>query len=80
MEAIFVPKGDKFRGTPVTTVPTVINKDFIRIPAGELKFKSKNDLDHLRSDAEDRTQGRRLSQYQRTPKRQPRRPSQSTRM
>ena len=38
-----------------------INKDHISIPAGELKFITKNNLDHLRSTAEDRTQLRRLS-------------------
>ena len=54
MEAFFVPNGDKFRGGPIATLPTVIKKDSIRLPAGELKFKTKNDLDHLR--AEDRTQ------------------------
>ena len=61
-EAFFVLKGDKFRGRPVTALPTVDNKDLIRIPARELKFKTRNDLDHLRSIAKDRTKwSRRLS-------------------
>ena len=42
-------------------LPPVINKDFCRIPAGELELKTKNHFDHLRSIAEDRTQWRRLS-------------------
>ena len=54
VEAFFVPTGDTFRGRPITTLPTVINKDHIRKPKGELKFKTKNDLDRLRSVAEDR--------------------------
>ena len=61
METYFVPKGDNIRGRPITSLPTGINKDLCRRPAGDLKFKPKNDLDHLRSTAEDRTQWRRLS-------------------
>ena len=56
MEAFFVPKRDKFKGRPMTTLPTVINKDLIRLPSCELKFKTKNDVDLLKSKAEDRTQ------------------------
>ena len=61
MQAYFVPKGDKFRGRQLPTLPTDINKDLCRILAGEMKLKTKNDLDHLRSTAEDRAQWRRLS-------------------
>ena len=50
MEAYFDPKGDKFRGRSITTLPTVINKT-CHLPAGDLKLKTKNDLDHLRSTA-----------------------------
>ena len=46
---------------PLITQPTDINKDLICIPPGQLKFKIKNDLDHLGLIAEDRTQRRRLS-------------------
>ena len=35
--------------------------DIYKIKNGELKVKTKNDLDHLRSIAEDKTQWRRLS-------------------
>ena len=56
MEAFFIPKGDKYRGRPIKTQTTVINKNLIRIPAGELKFKTKNDFDKQRSIEEDRTQ------------------------
>ena len=45
----------------ISTLPTVINKDLCPIPAGELKIKTKNDFDYLRSKAEDRTQRKRLS-------------------
>ena len=55
----FVSKDDKFRGRPITALPTVTNRELCRIPVGELKLKTKNDLDHLRSIAEDRTQCRR---------------------
>ena len=57
-----VPKGDKFRGRPITFL-TIINKDLCRTPPGEIKVKlnTKNDLDHLWSIAEDRTQWKRLS-------------------
>ena len=63
METFFVPKDDNFRGRPITTLPSTNNhhKDLIRIDIGELKFKTKNDLYHLRSIADDRTQWRRLS-------------------
>ena len=61
MEGYFVPKGDNIRGRPITTLIIVINKDLCRVPTGELKLRTKNDLDHLRSTAEDRTQWRRLS-------------------
>ena len=60
-EVFFVPKGDKFRRRPITTLPMVIDKDHICISAGEIKFKTKNDLNHLRSLGEDRTQRGRLS-------------------
>ena len=61
MKVYFVFNGDKFRVKPIPTLPTVINKDLICIPAGELKFKTKNDLDHLRSKAENQTQWRILT-------------------
>ena len=61
MEVYFVSKGDNSRGRPITAPPTVIKKDLCQIPSGELKLKTKNDLDHLRSIAEDRKQWRRLS-------------------
>ena len=61
MEAFFVPKGDKFRARPITGLPTVVNKYLIRVSAGKLTFKTKTDLDRLRSIAEDKTKWRRLS-------------------
>ena len=61
MKAYFIPKGDEFRRKPITTLSTDINKDLCRTPAGDFKLKTKTDLDHLRSIAEDRTQWRRLS-------------------
>ena len=54
LEASFVPKEDKFRGRPISTLLTVINKDLNRTPTGELKFKTKNYLNHLTSIAENR--------------------------
>ena len=39
----------------LTNIITVTNKDLCRIPAGELKLKTKNDLDHLGSIAEEET-------------------------
>ena len=56
IEAFFVPKGDNFRGRPIIMLLTVINKDPIRVRDGELKFKTKNDLDHLGTIAKDTTQ------------------------
>ena len=63
MEAYFVPKADKFLGRSMTTLPTVINKDLGRLPASDLKIKTKKELDHLRSITltEDRTPQSRLS-------------------
>ena len=61
MEAFFVFTGEIFRGWSITKLPAVTNKDLIHISAGELKFKTKHDLDRLRSIAEVRTQWRRLS-------------------
>ena len=49
MEVCFVLKGDKFSVRWITKLPAVINKDLCRIPADELKLKTKSDLDHLRS-------------------------------
>ena len=40
---------------------TIMNKDLCRIPADGLKLKTKNDQEHLRSKAEDRTQWRKQS-------------------
>ena len=56
MEEYFVLKGDTFRVRPITRLPTAVTKDICRIPAGDLKLKTKNDLDHLRSVAEEKTQ------------------------
>ena len=53
-------------------LPTFTKKDLRCVPAGELKIRTKNDLDYLSSIAEDRTQWRRLSA---NIERQPRRPS-----
>ena len=53
VEVYFTPRGDKFRGRLITTLPAAINKDLCRTPARELKLKTMNDLDHLRSIAED---------------------------
>ena len=47
METFFVPKVDKFLGRPITAMLPVMSKDLSRIPTGELKLKTKNDLDHL---------------------------------
>ena len=44
---------------PEQKMPKVVNKDLILIPAGKLEFKTKNDLDHVRSRAGHRTQWRR---------------------
>ena len=41
MKAFFVPKGDKFRGRLTTTLPTVINKDLIGIPARPFEINSR---------------------------------------
>ena len=53
MEAFFVPKGDKVPGKPKATLTTVTNKHLCRSPARELKLDTKNDLDRLRSAAEE---------------------------
>ena len=60
---LFFPKGDKFRGRPPTTLPTVTSSTQTSFAYQRtiLNPKTKNDLDHLRSVAEDRTQWRRLS-------------------
>ncbi|GFR94721.1 hypothetical protein ElyMa_002674600 [Elysia marginata] len=49
MEAYFVRKGGKFLGRLITTPPNVLNKDLSRLPTGELRLKTNEDLDHLRS-------------------------------
>ena len=61
METFFVPKVDKFLGRPITAMLQVMSKELSRIPTGELKLKTKNDLDHLISIAKDRTQWKRIS-------------------
>ena len=55
MKAYLVPKRNKFRGKQITTLPTVDNRDLCRLQAGELKLKTKNNLDHYRSIAEERS-------------------------
>ena len=49
----------KFEEGPEQKMPKVVNKDLILIPAGKLEFKTKNDLDRVRSRADHRTQWRR---------------------
>ncbi|GFS00368.1 hypothetical protein ElyMa_002812800 [Elysia marginata] len=49
MEAYFVRKDGKFLGRPIRTLPNVLNKDLSRLPTGELRLKTNEDLDHLRS-------------------------------
>ncbi|GFR97646.1 hypothetical protein ElyMa_000997800 [Elysia marginata] len=61
MEAYFVRKGGKFLGRPITTLPNALNKDLSRLPTGELRLKTNEDLDHLRSIAQDRQQWKGLT-------------------
>ncbi|GFR75917.1 hypothetical protein ElyMa_005787300 [Elysia marginata] len=63
MEAYFVRKGGKFLGRPITTLPNVLNnnKDLSRLPTGELRLKTNEDLDHLRSIAQVRQQWKGLT-------------------
>ncbi|GFS02849.1 hypothetical protein ElyMa_001133800 [Elysia marginata] len=61
MEAYFVRKGGKFLGRPITTLPNVLNKDLSCLPTGELRLKTNEDLDHLRSIAQDRQQWKGLT-------------------
>ncbi|GFR85193.1 hypothetical protein ElyMa_004167600 [Elysia marginata] len=61
MEAYFVRKGGKFLGRPITTLPNVLNKFLSRLPTGELRLKTNEDLDHLRSIAPDRQQWKGLT-------------------
>ncbi|GFR68057.1 hypothetical protein ElyMa_005599000 [Elysia marginata] len=61
MEAYFVCKGEKFLGRPITTLPNVLNKDLSRLATGELRLKTNEDLDHLRSIAQDRQQWKGLT-------------------
>ena len=49
-------KGEEFRGSHITTLPTVIKEDLFCIPAGALKLTTKNDLNHLMSTIEVITQ------------------------
>ncbi|GFR64481.1 very-long-chain enoyl-CoA reductase [Elysia marginata] len=48
-------RSGKFLGRPITTLPSVLNKDLSRLPTGELRLKTNEDLDHLRSIAQDTT-------------------------
>ncbi|GFR68688.1 hypothetical protein ElyMa_003738900 [Elysia marginata] len=61
LEAYFVRKGGKFLGRSITTLPNVLNKDLSRLPTGELRLKTNDDLDHLRSIAQDRQQWKGLT-------------------
>ena len=60
MEAYYTTSGDKFRGRPVTTLPTILNKDLSRLPT-PLKLKTKSDLKHLRFMAQDRKRWQNLT-------------------
>ncbi|GFR60240.1 nose resistant to fluoxetine protein 6-like [Elysia marginata] len=55
------PKGGKFLGRSITTLPNVLNKDLSRLPTSELRLKTNEDLDHLRSIAQDRQQWKGLT-------------------
>ncbi|GFR98064.1 polyphosphate kinase 2 family [Elysia marginata] len=61
IEAYFVCKGGKFLGRLITTLPNVLNKDLSRLATGELRLKTNEDLDHLRSIAQDRQQSKGLT-------------------
>ncbi|GFR86813.1 hypothetical protein ElyMa_002476900 [Elysia marginata] len=61
MEEYFVREGGKFLEKPITTLPNVLNKDLSRLPTGELRLKTNEDLDHLRSIAQDRQQWKGLT-------------------
>ena len=54
-----MPKGDKFRGKLIATLPTIINKDLCRISAYSKPRTTSTII--LRSKTEDRSQWRRLS-------------------
>ncbi|GFR83921.1 hypothetical protein ElyMa_004137000 [Elysia marginata] len=61
MEAYFVRKDVKFLGRPITALPNILNKDLSRLPTSELRLKTNEDLDHLRSIAQDRQQWKGLT-------------------
>ncbi|GFS24655.1 very-long-chain enoyl-CoA reductase [Elysia marginata] len=53
--------GGKFLGRPITILPNLLNKDLTRLPTGEFRLKTNEDLDHLRSIAQDRQQWKGLT-------------------
>ena len=53
MELYYTKFGDQYKGRPVTTLPTVLNKDLSRLKSN-LSLRTTEDLSHLRSMAQDR--------------------------
>ena len=52
MEGFFVPQGDKFRGTPITTLPVVFNNDLSRLESITYCLKTFKDIENLKKIAE----------------------------
>ena len=48
MEGFFVPQGDKFRGTPITTLPVVFNNDLPRLESITYCLKTFKDIENLK--------------------------------
>ena len=54
MNSYFTSHGSKFRVRHLTTLPVVLNKDLTRVSDDKLQLTSLKDLEHLRSDAQNR--------------------------
>ncbi|GFR58493.1 Williams-Beuren syndrome chromosomal region 27 protein [Elysia marginata] len=61
MSGSFVTEGSKFIGRPLTTLPVVLNRDLSRIINSNLQLKSRHDLEHLRSIAQQRDEWTKLT-------------------
>ena len=48
MTGYYLPKGEKFRGRPLTTLPVVLNKDLSRLEDSRIQLRNQNDLNYLR--------------------------------
>ncbi|GFR73581.1 hypothetical protein ElyMa_000408300 [Elysia marginata] len=61
MNSYFISHERKFRGSPLTTLPVVFNKDLSRLLDSQLHLTSLEDLEQLRSIVRNRQSWRKLS-------------------